>query len=82
MITDLNELYCELLAYEHPHGSAIVSAIDLIEEIKRNLTRDDAQLAATVDAWRQRVVDSRLTPNRKRVPMVRRRDRRTRMVPR
>ena len=78
MITDLNELlirlqlHFELLEYEaegkdqpHPLGDAILSGVDLIEEIKRSLARDDAdriKLAAVVDAWKQRSTDGRPAP--------------------
>ena len=76
MITDLNELLIrlqlnlELLDYEshdepHPFGNAILSAIDLIEEIQRGVRRDDAdriKLVAVVEAWKQRSVDGRPAP--------------------
>jgi hypothetical protein len=79
MITDLNELqirlevhFFELLGYEaenkdRPHslGNAILSAIDLIAEIQRNLARDDAdriRLAAVVSAWEQRSTNGRPAP--------------------
>ena len=80
MIKDLAELktrlhvHFELLAYEHPLEEdvtqhpfpyALLSAIDLIEEIMRNLERDDAdqiKLQAVVRAWVQRSVDGRPAP--------------------
>jgi hypothetical protein len=79
MIKDLAELktrllvHFELLAYkhpleedeQHPFPYALLSAIDLIEEIARNLKRDDAdqnKLQAVVRAWEQRSIDGRPAP--------------------
>jgi hypothetical protein len=80
MITDLAELkmrllvHFEVLAYEHPLEEdmtqhpfpyALLSAIDLIEGILRNLDRDDAdqiKLQAVVRAWEQRSLDGRPAP--------------------
>jgi len=73
MITDLAELltrlqvHLELLEYEHPFegdrpphplGHALLSAIDLVEEMQRSLQRDEGtKLAAAVRAWQQRSTD-------------------------
>jgi hypothetical protein len=49
----------------HPFPHALLSAIDLIEEIMRNLERDDAdqiKLQAVVRAWEQRSFDGRPAP--------------------
>jgi hypothetical protein len=80
MMTNLAELktrllvHFEVLNYEypleddvppHPFPGALLSAIDLIEEIMRNLERDDAdqiKLQAVVRAWEQRSFDGRPAP--------------------
>jgi hypothetical protein len=80
MITDLAELrarllvHFEALSYDypldddaspHPFPRALLSAVDLIEEILRNLDRDDAdqiKLQAVVRAWEHRSIDGRPAP--------------------
>jgi hypothetical protein len=72
VITDLAELKTRLLVHfavldhehpfnedepPHPFPNALLSAVDLIEEIMCNLKRDDAdqiELQAVVRAWEQR----------------------------
>jgi hypothetical protein len=70
-------VHFEILDHEHPlhpHGEdvpphpfpfALLAAVDLIEEIMRNLERDDAdqiKLQAVVRAWEQRSFDGRPAP--------------------
>jgi hypothetical protein len=80
MVTNLSELRIRLEVHfeeadhdfnvedgraPHPLPYALLTAIDLVEEIQRHLARDDADkitLQAVVRAWQQRAVDGRPKP--------------------